>query len=116
MPANNEQTKAKNAAATEPNRDEMSPGDQGAEERANRAAGGEQRLDNDQGNGAGQGIVAQAQESGREIASKSIQAIGDRTRNATAGYKSDISAGLHTLADGLRQTSSTFQDAAEDKP
>lgn len=119
MPANNEQTKAKNATATEPRKEKTSQagsGGQGA--RANQAARSDEGVGMDQagGNGADQGVLAQAQESGRDIASKSIEAIGERTRTATAGYKSDISAGLHTLADGLRQTSSTVQDAAEDKP
>jgi hypothetical protein len=63
-----------------------------------------------------QGVMAQVQDSGREIAAKSLGAVSERTRAATSGYVSDISTGLHTLAAGLRQTSSTFQDAAEDKP
>ena len=63
-----------------------------------------------------QGVVDQVKETGRDIAARSLGAIEDRTQSATSGYKSDISTGLHTLADGLRQTSSTFQNAAEDKP
>lgn len=61
-------------------------------------------------------VVGQVQETGRELASRSIDAIGGRARAATSAYKTDITSGLHTLADGLRQTSSTFMDAAEDKP
>ena len=63
-----------------------------------------------------QGVVGQAQATGRDIVSKSLDTISERTRAATSGYKSDISSGLHTLADGLRQTSATFQNGGEDKP
>ena len=68
------------------------------------------------GSRGGEGVMVQVQDSGREIAERSLEAIGSRTRSATSAYQSDISLGLHTLADGLRQTTSTFQDVAEDKP
>lgn len=63
--------------------------------------------------GVDAGVIEQVQESGREIAAKSLQAIGERTKSTTAGYQSDISSGLRTLADGLKQTSSTFGVADE---
>lgn len=75
------------------------------------------------GNGPGQGhaddagVLAQVQETGKDIATKSLGAIGEKTRSTTEGYRSDISGGLHMLAEGLRQTSSTFNKGeAHDKP
>jgi hypothetical protein len=62
------------------------------------------------------GVLEQVQESGKEIASRSLEAVSERTRAATSGYQSDITAGLQTLADGLRKTSTTLQDAPDDKP
>lgn len=59
-------------------------------------------------------VLGQVQESGKELASKSLSAIGEKTKIATEGYKSEITGGLHTLAEGLRQTSSTFQRESED--
>lgn len=61
-------------------------------------------------------VVGQIQEAGRDVASKSVSAISEKTRAKTAGYQSEISSGLHTLAEGLRQTSSQFQNTAEDTP
>lgn len=62
------------------------------------------------------GLLAQVQESGKDIASKSLKAIGEKTLSTTEGYKSEITGGLNTLAEGLRQASSTFAGAAKDKP
>ena len=62
------------------------------------------------------GVLEQVQESGKDLASKSLAAIGEKTRSATEGYKSEITGGLHTLAEGLRQTSSTFQRGSDDTP
>lgn len=109
MPANNEQTNKGNEAAAAQAKKEVIRPTESEHQRNNMGKG-------NGGTATDQSVIAQVQESGREIASKSMEAIGDRTRTATAGYKSDISSGLHTLADGLRQTSSTFQQAAEDKP
>lgn len=75
------------------------------------------------GNGPGRGpdedagVLAQVKETGQDIATKSMHAIGEKTKSTTEGYKSDISSGLHTLAEGLRQTSSTLgKGEADDKP
>lgn len=61
-----------------------------------------------------EGVLSQVQESGRDIANKGLQAISEKTRSATDGYKSEITSGLHTLADGLRQTSSSFRTNGEE--
>ena len=62
------------------------------------------------------GIAGKAQESGREIVSRSVQAVGDRTRATTNSYVQEVSSGLHTLAEGLRHTSSTVQGTTDDQP
>ncbi len=63
-----------------------------------------------------QGVIGEIQQSGREIAERSIGAVGSRTRTAASGYKSEITSGLYSLADGLRKTSETFQENADDQP
>lgn len=63
-----------------------------------------------------QSLVGKAQESGREIASRSVQAVSDRTRATTDTYMQEVSTGLHTLAEGLRQTSSSVQGTGFDQP
>ncbi|MDI1241096.1 MAG: hypothetical protein PSX80_04160 [bacterium] len=60
-----------------------------------------------------EGVLSQVQESGKDIASKGLQAISDKTRSTTEGYKSELTGGLHTLANGLRQTSSSFRTGGE---
>ncbi len=60
-----------------------------------------------------EGVLSQVQDSGRDIANKGLQAIGDKTKSTAEGYKSEITGGLHTLADGLRQTSSNFRKDGE---
>ncbi|MEO5859042.1 MAG: hypothetical protein ABIR33_08855 [Pyrinomonadaceae bacterium] len=61
------------------------------------------------------GVLAQVQKSGKDIASKSLKAIGEKTLSTTEGYKSEITGGLNTLADGLRKASTSFE-GSEDKP
>ena len=60
------------------------------------------------------GVLSQVQETGRDLASKSLNAIGEKTRSTTEGYKSEITGGLHTLAEGLRQASASFNEQADD--
>ena len=62
------------------------------------------------------GIAGKAQESGREIVSRSVQAVGDRTRATTDSYMQEVSTGLHALAEGLRQTGSSVQGTGADQP
>ena len=62
------------------------------------------------------GVLSQVQDTGRDLAAKSLNAIGEKTRSTTEGYKSDITGGLHTLAEGLRQASATFNNQADDNP
>jgi hypothetical protein len=65
-----------------------------------------------QGPGDG-GVISQVQDTGKDLANKGVQAIGDKTKSTAEGYKSEITGGLHTLADGLRQTSSNFRTEGE---
>ena len=62
------------------------------------------------------GLAGKAQESGREILSRSVQAVGDRTRATTDSYMQEVSTGLHALAEGLRQTGSSVQGTGFDQP
>ena len=96
-----------------------SPGDTSASTQENRMAGSTRSnrpSDAERTFGSeDQGIVGKAQESGREIASRSVQALSDRTRATTDSYMHEVSAGLHTLAEGLRQTSSSVQGTGSDQ-
>ncbi|HEX6279460.1 MAG TPA: hypothetical protein VFZ49_05530 [Pyrinomonadaceae bacterium] len=58
----------------------------------------------------GQDLTGQVTEAGRDVASHSMQAASDGARSATESYRQEISSGLHSLADGLRETGGRLRD------
>lgn len=53
-------------------------------------------------------------EAGRDVASHSMQAASDKARSTSESYKQEISSGLHSLAEGLRETGGKIRDDGTD--